>query len=117
MINRLEHVSDLKKFNEQWDERVIVQARAVLAVLDECYGKPRKVKEMGGFLLLCDMDTMVDDLNDIFKIKYSEYEWADPIDTDNETYIIVHYQLSADFAVVIIMSKALFEEVSKTEED
>lgn len=48
MIKILKNQADAKRIKD-WDERVMVQVRAVLAVLDESYGANRR--DLGGFVL------------------------------------------------------------------
>ena len=114
MIHKLNTQADAKKY-KNWDERVMVQVRAVLAVLDESYGKDRNVQtDLGGFVLLCDNTTTADELDEVVNLSYDLYEWADEIETDDETYVMALYLLSSDYSVVTVMTKALFDEISKT---
>lgn len=113
MIHRLNTQADTKKYKD-WDERVMVQVRAVLGVLDESYGKDRNVQtSLGGFVLLCDRDTTRDELDEAVNLSYDLYEWADEIETDDETYVMALYLLSSDYSIVTVMRKALFNEMSK----
>lgn len=112
MIHRLKNQADAKRVKD-WDERVMVQVRAVLAILDESYGKDRNIQtDLGGFVLLCDRDTTAEELNETVNISYDLYEWTDKIETDDENYVIAHYLLSSDYSVVTVMPLTLFEEIS-----
>lgn len=111
MVNILRTVKETYRY-KNWDERVLVQVRAILAVLDEEYGENRNIqKDLGGFVLLCDSDTTVEELEEVVNLSYDLYEWADEIETYNETYVMALYLLSNDYSVVTITTKALFDEL------
>ena len=111
MIKILKNQVDAKRIKD-WDERVMVQVRAVLAVLDESYGKDRNIqKDLGGFVLLCDGDTMVDELEEVVNLSYDLYEWADEIETYNETYVMALFLLSSDYSIITVTTRALFDEL------
>lgn len=114
MIKILKNQADAKRVKD-WDERVMVQVRAVLAVLDESYGKDRNIqKDLGGFVLLCDSDTTADELDEVVNICYCSYEWADEIEAYDDTYVMALYLLSSDYSVVTVTTKALFDELTAT---
>lgn len=116
MINRLEHVADIKKL-KGWDEKVVLYTKSVLAMLDNSYGVNRNVqKDLGGFVLFCDRDTTANDLNDLIKISYDLYEWADEVETAECIFVIAHYVISCDYNIVIVMPKELFDELIKKDD-
>ena len=91
---------------------MLVQVRAILAVLDEEYGVNRNIqKDLGGYVLLCDSDTTAEELDEVVNLSYDLYEWADEIETYDETYMMALYLLSSDYAVVTVTTKALFDEL------
>lgn len=111
MVNILRNVKETYRY-KKWDERVLVQVRAILAVLDEEYGVNRNIqKDLGGYVLLCDSDTTAEELDEVVNISYDLYEWADEIETYDETYVMALYLLSSDYAVVTVTTKALFDEL------
>lgn len=111
MVNILRNVKETYKY-KNWDERVLVQVRAILAVLDEEYGENRNIhKDLGGYVLLCDSDTTVDELEEVANLSYDLYEWADEIETIDETYVMVLYLLSSDYSIVTVTTRALFDEL------
>ena len=90
----------------------MVQVRAILAVLDEEYGENRNIhKDLGGFVLLCDSETTVEELEEVVNLSYDLYEWADEIETYNDTYVMALYLLSSDYSVVTVTTRALFDEL------
>ena len=114
MVNILRNVKDTCRY-KNWDERVLVQVRAILAVLDELYGENRNLqKDLGGFVLLCDSDTTADELDEVVNICYCSYEWADEIEAYDDTYVMALYLLSSDYSVVTVTTKALFDELTAT---
>ena len=117
MINILKNVNETYHYRyKDLDERVMVQVRAVLKVLDDEYGKDRNLhKDLGGFVLLCDSDTTADEVREVINLSFDLYEWADEIETYNETYIMALYILSSDYSVVTVTTKALFDELQKPE--
>ena len=111
MVNILRNVKDTCRY-KNWDERVLVQVRAILAVLDEEYGENRSIhKDLGGYVILCDSDTTVEKLEEVVNLSYDLYEWMDEIETYDETYVMTLYLLSSDYAVVTVTTKALFDEL------
>lgn len=111
MVNILRNVKETYRY-KNWDERVLVQVRAILAVLDEEYGVNRNIqKDLGGYVLLCDSDTTAEELDEVVNLSYDLYEWADEIETCDETYVMALYLLSSDYAVVTVTTKALFDEL------
>ena len=111
MVNILRSVKETYRY-KNWDERVLVQVRAILAVLDEEYGENRNIhKDLGGYVILCDSDTTAEELDEVVNLSYDLYEWADEIETYDETYVMALYLLSSDYAVVTVTTKALFDEL------
>ena len=111
MVNILRNVKDTCRY-KNWDERVLVQVRAILAVLDELYGENRNIhKDLGGYVIPCDSETTVEELEEVVNLSYDLYEWADEIETYDETYVMALYLLSSDYAVVTVTTKALFDEL------
>lgn len=111
MVNILRNVKETYRY-KNWDERVLVQVRAILAVLDEEYGVNRNIqKDLGGYVILCDSDTTVEELEEVVNLSYDLYEWADEIETYDDTVVIALYLLSSDYAVVTVTTKALFDEL------
>ena len=111
MVNILRNVKETYRC-KNWDERVLVQVRAILAVLDEEYGENRNIhKDLGGFVLLCDSQTTVEELEEVVNLSYDLYEWADEIETYNDTYVMALYLLSSDYSVVTVTTRALFDEL------
>lgn len=111
MVNILRNVKESYRY-KNWDERVLVQVRAVLAVLDEEYGENRNIhKDLGGYVLLCDSDTTIEELEEVVNLSYDLYEWADEIETIDETYVMALYLLSSDYSVVTVTTRALFDEL------
>ena len=111
MVNILRNVKETYRY-KNWDERVLVQVRAILAVLDEEYGENRNIhKDLGGFVLLCDSQTTVEELEEVVNLSYDLYEWADEIETYNDTYVMALYLLSSDYSVVTVTTRALFDEL------
>lgn len=115
MIKILKNQADAKRIKD-WDERVMVQVRGVLAVLDESYGKDRNISDLGGFVLLCDSDTTADELDEVVTLCYDLYEWSDEIETYDETYVMALYLLGSDYSIVTVTTKALFEKISNMKE-
>lgn len=111
MVNILRNVKETYRY-KNWDEQVMVQVRAILAVLDEEYGENRNIhKDLGGFVLLCDSETTVEELEEVVNLSYDLYEWADEIETYNDTYVMALYLLSSDYSVVTVTTRALFDEL------
>ena len=111
MVSILRIVKETYRY-KNWDERVLVQVRAILAVLDELYGENRNIhKDLGGFVLLCDSETTVEELEEVVNLSYDLYEWADEIETYNDTYVMALYLLSSDYSVVTVTTRALFDEL------
>lgn len=111
MVNILRNVKETYRY-KNWDERVLVQVKAILAVLDEEYGVNRNIqKDLGGYVLLCDSDTTVEELEEVVNLSYDLYEWADEIETIDETYVIALYLLSSDYSIVTVTTRALFDEL------
>ena len=111
MVNILRNVKETYRY-KNWDEQVMVQVRAILAVLDEEYGENRNIhKDLGGFVLLCDSQTTVEELEEVVNLSYDLYEWADEIETYNDTYVMALYLLSSDYSVVTVTTRALFDEL------
>ena len=111
MVNILRNVKETYRY-KNWDEQVMVQVRAVLAVLDEEYGTNRNIqKDLGGYVLLCDNDTTIEELDEVVNLSYDLYEWADEIETYNDTYVMALYLLSSDYSIVTVTTKALFDEL------
>ena len=116
MVNILRNVKETYRY-KNWDERVLVQVRAILTVLDEEYGENRNIhKDLGGYVLLCDSDTTVEELEEVVNLSYDLYEWADEIETYDETYVMALYLLSSDYSIVTVMTKELFERISNMDE-
>lgn len=114
MIKILKNQADAKRVKD-WDEQVMVQVRAVLAVLDESYGANRNLqKDLGGFVLLCDRDTTAEELDEVVNLSYDLYEWADEIETYDDTYVMALYLLSSDYSVVTVTTRSLFDELIAT---
>ena len=111
MVNILRNVKETYRY-KNWDERVMVQVRAILAVLDEEYGANRNIhKDLGGYVLLCDSDTTAEELDEVVNLSYDLYEWADEIETYDETYVMALYLLSSDYSIVTVTTRALFDEL------
>ena len=111
MVNILRNVKETYRY-KNWDEQVMVQVRAILAVLDEEYGENRNIqKDLGGYVLLCDSDTTAEELDEVVNLSYDLYEWADEIETYNDTYVMALYLLSSDYSVVTVTTRALFDEL------
>lgn len=47
-------------------------------------------------------------------LSYNNYEWADEIETYDDTYVMALYLLSSDYSVVTVTTKALFDELTAT---
>ena len=111
MVNILRNVKETYRY-KNWDEQVMVQVRAILAVLDEEYGENRNIhKDLGGYVILSDSDTTVEELEEVVNLSYDLYEWADEIETYNDTYVMALYLLSSDYSVVTVTTRALFDEL------
>lgn len=113
MVNILRNVKETYRY-KNWDERVLVQVRAILAVLDEEYGENRNIhKDLGGYVILCDSDTTVEEMSEVMglNIAFDLYEWMDEIETIDETYVIALYLLSSDYSVITVTTRALFDEL------
>lgn len=116
MIHILKNANETYHYRYKgWEEQVMVQVRAVLKVLDDEYGKDRNLhKDLGGFVLLCDSDTTADEVRETINLPYEE-EWADEIETYDETYVMALYLLGSDYSVVTVTTKALFDELQNPE--
>lgn len=114
MIKILKNQADAKRVKD-WDERVMLPVRSVLTVLDSEYGSNRNIsKDLGGFVILCDKETTLDELEEVVNLCYCNYEWADLIEAYDDTYVMALYLLSSDYSVVTVTTKALFDELTAT---
>lgn len=117
VINILKNVNETYHYRyKDLDERVMVQVRAVLKVLDDEYGSDRNLhKDLGGFVLLCDSDTTADEVRETINLSFDMFEWNDEIETYDETYVMALYLVSSDYSVVTVTTKALFDELQRPE--
>lgn len=93
---------------KNWDKSVMVQVRAIFAMIDQYYGKNNGIQK---FVLLCDRDTTVDEVIELIDISDDICEWADEIEAYDETYIISLYLLDDDSAIIIVTTSDLFEDL------
>lgn len=106
----------IKLWNEQQLEKVLIpnkvkkSIKETINILDESYGIDRKVNEdLGGYILI------VEKRADIKAIKDNLLKDILPEYTDNisEDYTSSLFLLSSDFAVIVIATKQLLEELLK----
>ncbi len=106
----------IKLWNEQQLEKVLIpnkvkkSIKETINILDESYGIDRKINEdLGGYILI------VEKRADIKAIKDNLLKDILPEYTDNisEDYTSSLFLLSSDFAVIVIATKQLLEELLK----
>ena len=106
----------IKLWNEQQLEKVLIpnkvkkSIKEAINILDENYGADRKIDEdLGGYILIVEKKT------DIKAIKETLLKDIIPEYTDNisEDYTSSLFLLSSDFAVIVIATKELLEELLK----
>ena len=106
----------VKLWNEQQLEKVLIpnevkkSIKEAINILDESYGADRKIDEdLGGYILIVEKKT------DIKAIKETLLKDIIPEYTDNisEDYTSSLFLLSSDFAVIVIATKELLEELLK----
>ena len=106
----------IKLWNEQQLEKVLIpnkvkkSIKEAINILDENYGADRKIDEdLGGYILIVEKKT------DIKAIKETLLKDIIPEYTDNisEDYTSSLFLLSSDFAVIVIVTKELLEELLK----
>ena len=106
----------VKLWNEQQLEKVLIpnevkkSIKEAINILDESYGVDRKIDEdLGGYILIVEKEA------DIKAIKENLLKDIIPEYTDNisEDYTSSLFLLSSDFAVIVIVTKELLEELLK----
>ena len=106
----------VKLWNEQQLEKVLIpnevkkSIKEAINILDESYGADRKIdEELGGYILIVEKEA------DIKAIKENLLKDIIPEYTDNisEDYTSSLFLLSSDFAVIVIVTKELLEELLK----
>lgn len=106
----------VKLWNEQQLEKVLIpnevkkSIKEAINILDESYGADRKIdEELGGYILIVEKEA------DIKAIKENLLKDIIPEYTDNisEDYTSSLFLLSSDFAVIVIATKELLEELLK----
>ena len=106
----------IKLWNEQQLEKVLIpnevkkSIKEAINILDESYGADRKIDEdLGGYILIVEKEV------DIKAIKENLLKDIIPEYTDNisKDYTSSLFLLSSDFAVIVIVTKELLEELLK----
>lgn len=106
----------VKLWNEQQLEKVLIpnevkkSIKEAINILDESYGADRKIdEELGGYILIVEKEA------DIKAIKENLLKDIIPEYTDNisKDYTSSLFLLSSDFAVIVIVTKELLEELLK----